>query len=504
MDYFKAIGRRLTFVFFLVFVCFGFYSPVSYAQSQPDESQAVASCTANINAISKTGWSNNPCAVGPSASSPPGTTYCAAYRGSTGYAAYSLNNSLSQVVCVAIYGTMPSVSNPCSLAPTLANNWYSSASPILASFTLQLPTTDPSTGLTVDCEYTFQPSGPSTYYPDLQDYQTPGDWQSNGNMDCVSGAGQAPAPVNAVDGCGGGQSSPQVNDQNNNPVSTTPTPQVNAPAASPPPQACGGGSCYDPQTDQYCAVVGGAQVCVPGSEGRTGVGGCSTDSGGAVCAGAPSSPMPPATSVPQPSSEVRSTDQTTQVDPSTGNVTVVSTTVYATGNTTTSSGQQSSDSGPAGGGAQTTGNAPAHASSAGGNGTLTGGTDCNTPPICTGDSVMCGIARVQWSTTCQVHSDLVGPTGQAPASSATVVTADQVWVTPPTDTSVGGEANQGNYDETGGGDTVQCPLTDYHMTSVAGVTVAFSDGCQPLNWLALAGKGFALFAAAMITAGSNR
>ncbi|HEV7121838.1 MAG TPA: hypothetical protein VGN24_00235 [Rhodanobacter sp.] len=117
---------------------------------------------------------------------------------------------------------------------------------------------------------------------------------------------------------------------------------------------------------------------------------------------------------------------------------------------------------------------------------------------------MCGIARTQWSTTCLVHTDLAG-TGKPPASSASsgAYNSSQIWVAPTTGTTVGDQANAGVYDQSGGGASRTCPLTDFKFTSVVGLKVPLSKGCDPLWWLGEAGVGFALFGAARITAGSN-
>lgn len=384
-------------------------------------------------------------------------------------------------------GSPPLASNDCTGLPS-QTMYMNSSQPIMASYHFSLPQTDKNTGATVQCDYVFDPLGVSTYYPDLQAYETNGSWTPTGNLATDQGNGNG------------------VTDGKGNQVSVSPTPDpIAPPVQQPPPQACGGGSCYDPSTDQYCAAVGGSQVCVSGSDGRSSTGDCASGSGGAVCAGSPISPMPGVNVIPDPATQIRSSDKTQQVDPNTGSAIVVTTTVYATGATQTSSGQKSTDSGPSNGGQATTGNQPAHSSSAGGNGTYTGGSDCNTPPICTGDSVLCGASRTQWATTCQVHTDLAG-TSPAPSASTLASSGayDQssLWTTPVTGNTVGDQANAGNYDQSGFGYGVQCPMKD--LTVPLGsysFAVPFSEGCVIGPWLRAIVIGFALYAAAKITAG---
>lgn len=150
---------------------------------------------------------------------------------------------------------------------------------------------------------------------------------------------------------------------------------------------------------------------------------------------------------------------------------------------------------------------PAHASSAGGNGTYSGGTDCNTPPICTGDAVLCGASRAQWATTCRVHTDLAG-TSPAPSGSTlgTSGAYDQgsLWVTPTAGDMVGDQANAGNYDQSGFGYGAQCPFTDTHITFMgSSFDVPWSEACTVTAYLRWVIIGFSLFAAACITAGSS-
>lgn len=403
-------------------------------------------------------------------------------------AQYSVNGTPSSISSWFCFGVAnPPAANDCTGLPS-QTMYMNSSQPILSSYHFSLPQPDKTSGATVQCDYVFDPTGVSTYYPDLQAYETNGTWTPTGNLATDQGYGNG------------------VSDGKGNQVAVSPTPDpIAPPVQAPPPQACGGGSCYDPSTDQYCALIGGSQTCVSGSDGRSSTGNCVSASGGAVCAGAPVSPVPGANVVPDPATQIRSSDKTQQVNPSTGAAVVVTTSVYATGNTQTSSGQKSGDSGPSSGGQPTTGNQPAHASSAGGNGTYQGGTDCNTPPVCTGDAVLCGASRAQWSTVCLVHKDLAGtspaPSGSTLGSSG-AYDQGSLWVTPTTGNTVGDQANAGNYDQSGFGYSVQCPMKD--LTVPLGsysFAVPFSEGCVIGPWLRAIVIAFALYAAAKITAG---
>jgi hypothetical protein len=198
-----------------------------------------------------------------------------------------------------------------------------------------------------------------------------------------------------------------------------------------------------------------------------------------------------------PAKQIASTD-TYSVSTSTSS-TQTTVNVYNTSTGTTSSGQQAADGGSPGGG-QPQGTNPAHASSAGGNGTLSGGTDCNSPPVCTGDSVLCGIARTQWSTTCQVHRDLAGTSAPVPTSPPT---QSSVWQNGTvTGDSEADAANQGNYNTSGFGYSQQCPLKDISFAFGGNtITIPMQDKCWIGVWLRALVLAFAAFAAAKITVG---
>jgi len=260
---------------------------------------------------------------------------------------------------------------------------------------------------------------------------------------------------------------------------------------------CEPNSCYQPPADTFGSTTAKGDIGVDGATART-IGGCGTGAGSAVCAGPPGMlPPPPPSIIPDPATQVTGSANYTQVNPSTGQTQTVTVVTYALPGVQVNSGQQSTDNGPA----------PASTAPGTDHGAFTGGTDCVSPPACSGDAVMCGAARTQWATTCQIHTDLAGPTGKAPPTLAADLAKygqGDVWVSPSTGNTVGDQANAGTYDQSGAGaGQGSCPLVDYRFSSVAGITVKFSKGCDPLNWLAYAGLAFALYKAARITAGSS-
>lgn len=268
-------------------------------------------------------------------------------------------------------------------------------------------------------------------------------------------------------------------------------------------RSCGGGSCVDPSTGQACVVTqSGQQFCTPtGAAFPPSQSNCYSDgSSTTLCIGVPNPTTPPNPPVTDPATQITSHD--TYNVSNTNNQSTTTVNVYNTTGGATSSGQKPGDVGPSNGGGPK-GTDPAHASSAGGNGTLSGGTDCSSPPVCTGDSVLCGIARTQWSTTCQVHKDLVGTTSPP---SATAPTQGDVWGDGTnTGNARGDAANQGNYDTTGFGFARDCPLTDLTVQVMGkSVAIPFSKGCMIGGWVRAILLAFAAFAAVRITAGGIR
>lgn len=339
--------------------------------------------------------------------------------------------------------------------------------------------TDPLSGGSVQCVMTCHPSGPPVRNP------SSGAWQTY----CVASPSGNTAP-----------GAPGWTDNVGQPAPGIPPP-ADPPADVPnPPKVCDGVSCYDPVHDQNCAgVEGGGQVCIPGSVGRGGPGGCASSGGSTLCAGAPEAPPPPPSQVPDPATQINGAGTTTHATPpstvpggsGSGGIVIVHTTTYGAPGSSANNGATTGDS------------QPAPPSSSGGAGTYGGGGSCETPPACTGDAVLCGIARTQWATTCQVHKDLAG-TGPAPAG--TVFGQGDVWVSGSgSDSSIGGQANQGIYNEVGFGAPSACPLVDkvVPLWGSSSFTIPFSVGCTPLGWLRYLVIGFALFAAAKITMGAS-
>lgn len=197
-----------------------------------------------------------------------------------------------------------------------------------------------------------------------------------------------------------------------NTCSTGPTPGLGStPPTTTPPKLCGGGSCYDTPTDTFCAVdSSGQQVCISGPDARKPGGGCESTGAATVCAGSPppKPPAPPASPISDPPSEITGSDKfvTTTVTPpaagsppgtpptSTNSTTTVNT--YAPGGQAqnpTNSGQAEGDKGPASS-SSTGGNGDEH-------GSASGGGDCNTPPICSGDAPTCMVVSQTWLNRCK-------------------------------------------------------------------------------------------------------
>jgi hypothetical protein len=328
-------------------------------------------------------------------------------------------------------------------------------------------------GGTVQCALSINPESPPTVDPQTGAWST---WVT------VGASGNT---------CSGSNS---VKDGNGDTLNPTPfIPTVAPTTVTPPPALCTGGACYDPKADQFCATSGGVQFCVPGATARTTAGGCASGGSGTMCAGVPNAPGAPPDKVPDPATEIKTSDKITQADKTTGAAIPVNVVVWATQGTPTN-GAKAGDSAPA---PASTAPTPADGKSYG------GGTDCQTPPACTGDVVMCGASRTQWATTCQLHKDLAGTT-PAPSLTAGAHTSADVWSDGTnTGDAVADAANAGNYDASGMGFASTCPLTDMVVPLPGGRSfpIKFSAGCELGGWLRAIIIAFALFAAAKITAG---
>lgn len=420
------------------------------------------------------------------------------YTDPSGQASYVGFNSTNGPYHFFYSGSIPAA-NPCGNAPNLGPGGYAGNLPSGKSW-CQRGLTDPNTGASVSCKMTFTPSGP----PTMNQW---GSWHTPGTLT---------ASGDPCDGSGGGGTSNWMN-SNGTPAGDPVPPDPNTtPPKNPPPKSCGGGSCYDPTNDQFCALSGGTQVCVPGGPARGDMGGanagtpsgsppgaCASSGDSTICAGSPTAPTPPASKVPDAPSAITHVDNWTQANPATGTPQNVQVTTYTNqGAPTTTSGQQSGDTGPA-----------SSSSTAGTPGSYSGGGNCGTPPVCTGDAVMCGLGRQQWAAMCQaktdaaqLHKDLTGDGPPDANGAGPMHTSADAWQsTTGTGNATADAANAGNYDATGMGFSTTCPLHDLAVPLWDGktLTIAMSKGCEVGDWLRAIVIAFALFAAAKITAGGT-
>jgi hypothetical protein len=167
----------------------------------------------------------------------------------------------------------------------------------------------------------------------------------------------------------------------------------NSPPPGGPSVTCRGGSCYDAGNHQYCAVdATGKQYCIPATT-VNGGGGCASSGDHTICGGSPPPlpPKPPASPISDPPTEINSSDHYLTADPVTGsnNTTIINN--YGAGGSPSTSGQTSGDDGPA----------PSSSSPTNDHGSASGGADCNTPPVCTGDAPTCMVVSQQWLTRCK-------------------------------------------------------------------------------------------------------
>lgn len=283
-----------------------------------------------------------------------------------------------------------------------------------------------------------------------------------------------------------GTGASQLPPENVPPLPSLPTPPTIEP------QICQDGTCYDPNTGDVTAMAGGSKLHVPVQNMKSGDGGaCFSDGSSALCAGAPQAPTPPSPPIVDPATQVKAVDHyATATD--TGSGQTIAVVVYTPPGVSVSSGKASGDDGPA---------KPSSVGSAAGQ--FGGGGDCATPPVCSGDVVMCGAARTQWATTCQVHKDLAGTTAPPSLTEGQHSAAD-VWSDgTATGDSVADAANAGSYDVSGMGFSSACPLHDMVVPLPGGRSfpIKFSAGCEVGGWLKAIIIAFALFAAARITGG---
>ncbi|MHA6203490.1 virulence factor TspB C-terminal domain-related protein [Dyella soli] len=391
-------------------------------------------------------------------------------------------------------------SNPCSslapLVPVYVSFKQGQARPAAgATWTL-----DPITGAKVQCPFNIS-------YSDAQEL---GD--ANGNFWVKASETYTGNPTGAQSTTPVAGSS-NYNDSTGGAMNPQPSSQSDAP------QICGGGSCVDKGTNQACAVAGGAQVCVPLSTATTPAGGCSSGGGATVCAGTPTAPSPvgqPNSTITDPATQIKSSDKYTTGNVQTGAVGSTIVNVFSSGAPTTNGAKPGSVSATKGGSSSTLNgqSGPASSSSTGNGDSFNGGSDCNAPPACQGDAVMCGIAQEQWNTMCSAKKsaddlykslagDGTGPQGADPTPTQSP-NSSMAWQSgTSTGNSSADAANQGNYDMAGLGFSSACPLHDMSVPLPGGraFDIKFSNGCELGGWLRAIIIAFALFAAAKITAG---
>jgi hypothetical protein len=276
-----------------------------------------------------------------------------------------------------VYGPFPAcpAANPCQTAwPSTPINADGS---VTTGTTMCRPGTPDSNGATPSCEVSMTPTGPPTFDGSAGKWYTPITVAASGDI-----CGADPGIKNAG---GTTPNSPPDNIPLQPPTNVTPAPSI-----------CGDGTCYNPNNQDFCAT--GGSPCIPAATGD-GPGGCNSVGDVTICAGTPNAPAPPIAAVPDPPTEIQSDDGYKQANPTTGAVIPVSVPVYSTGAQSTGGAgtlSPGSATGPAGTG---TSSAPASSSTAG-KGSYGGGGDCNTPPACTGDAVMCGVVQQTWYVRC--------------------------------------------------------------------------------------------------------
>ena len=422
--------------------------------------------------------------------------YCKYNANYGGHPAYVQYNNAGAVFggyqFTACAGWSPS-GNPCaSLAPVSVNMSFSGSQTLGKSGATWA--TDQTTGAQVQCPFTISYSNTSALSDSNGFFHVQATMTYSGNP--AGSESSTPTAGTSV-----------YNDSSGNPLSAQPTSD-----GSSSPQLCGGTSCADPSTGNVCSVVGGAQTCTkfpPWTPNMAGA--CSGGSSSAICAGSPTAPIPQPGQggVSDPSTQIAGSDKYTSMNMNTGQVGSTVVNVFSG-----KSGQTVSNGAGAGskGAANSSGNPnPASSSSTSGTGYGSGG-DCNSPPVCSGDAVMCGIGRQEWYAMCsakagtdQLHKDLAGDGNGPPtyAADQTKYSQSSVWVPPNTGDTQGDAANAGTYNQGGFGYSRQCPLQDIQFTSIPFVA-KFSAGCSVIEYFGDFLLGLALFAAACITAGSNQ
>lgn len=194
----------------------------------------------------------------------------------------------------------------------------------------------------------------------------------------------------------------------------TPTGAAPVPPSDPP-KPCGGQSCYDPQHG-YCAVTeSGEQICT-GDDPKPGT--CITGATGAVCLGDQSNPPPTPPDPPIPPQRPPSSTDTATANSTDGSGNISSSTTiinnYNGSDTPQPSSGGSTGTGGLGGSSNGTGNGNSGDKGTDSNGKCPDGSvptasgcsgtfsdaDCDHPPACHGDAILCGIAAESQATRC--------------------------------------------------------------------------------------------------------
>lgn len=488
MDTFLPQFRRLIRTFFVafVFLFFGVLSSSSAAAPTATESQQHAACV---------GWVAT---YEPPANVKPIQNCVAAFDPISGYNSIVFSGTVignGAPVGPEYFDYSGAPDNPCSALQNSSMDIVvppGGGSPATGSTTV----TDPATGLSTSCPFSISYSGVphADAYGHYHQHVTTTYSGNPGTSGATGAVGSS-----TYDGVSGQPLTPQ-------PVVT--------PGASP--QLCGGGSCYDPNTNTYTVVgPGGTQITVSGSVADSSGGGCASSGAATMCGGSPTPPSPvgqSGSSITDPATQIQSSDNYPTQNPSTGVSSSTTVNVYSSGGATSSGSSSGSVSVNRGSSSSTTsGNSgPASASSSGNGDSFNGGGNCNTPPVCTGDAVMCGVAQETWQTSCDVTIQTTALAGNNPSQSPPTFSSDStkyaqsdVWQQPSSGNTTGDQANSGTYDQTGFGYATSCPATDLSVSVAGGVfVVPFSKICVIGPWIYWTVIGFSLYRAARITAGS--
>lgn len=382
-------------------------------------------CASPLSAVAQTGAANSYAYSSPAAAYAACQSYIAASP-PAGDRVCVLNNGSKVTDATGLYvlaghgayggywfgwkGYVPPTDSSCvSTDPSDAATTQNFDGKLATGFSMCVQQKDPKgSGATLSCKRTFTPKAPPTV-------DASGRWTTYGTLSASNSMCGTNAPGGWADAGGSA-------------ATGTPAPPTPTGQSTPAPQACGGGSCYDPNTDQYCATSEGKQFCVPGSTARNSAGGCVSSGNATLCAGSPNAPqppVPPASPISDPPSSINAIDKTTQANTSTGANQTVTTVVYSIPGTQTTSGAKAGDAvkpveqwcatdetgvkhcvpkaDPGTAYCVTLGDGSKVCEPKDGKdkGTASGGQDCNAPPICSGDQPTCMVIDQQWLSRCR-------------------------------------------------------------------------------------------------------